>query len=530
MKSELIREANDRRERRDSIGPPPLSPHMKSELIQQANARRERQDSIPPPPLSPLMKSELIKQANARRERQDSIPPPPINTQTQVNSQHVYGDSIPPPPFSPRMKSELIHEVNVRRERQDSIGPPPMDPAMKTQIIQEARTRQERKDSIGPPPPFNADLKVELIREATVRRVRADSIGPPPDPLQGKALEPHKVGDVSGHPKSMSNLRQGAPHSLPPPTLATVLVNEELRNDFARFLDEEFATENLEFIEACDAFADTKMAPEAIEKEAKRIYNQFIIEGAPQEVNISGPMRKAIKKAVFMPKHGVVYQGIFEDAARELSHLLEANFMVRWLAKNTWRTIYYVPNQQSLPTLKQVLEHYRLRNQFELFLVAEDKEQFLYLWEALTRLTEHPNLEEAQSILSRFPEQLQTIPETMNTLSLAVTTESVEHLKSVDPTPIFRTLQVKWYSHWVVLQTWSLVKVTVNPSSFIPAALQQEEVSRTTFTHIHADDETSAIAAIAAANALATANVQSPSVCYIYLFISSLFYSLFFVL
>jgi len=227
------------------------------------------------------------------------------------------------------------------------------------------------------------------------------------------------------------------------------------------------------------------------------------------EVNISGPMRQTIKKCVFSPEHGVVYQGIFEEAARELSRLLEANFMLRWLQKNTWRQIDYVPYQQNLPTLKQVLEHYRLRNQFEWFLVAEKHENYLYLWEALTRLVRFPSLEDAQTIVNTFPEELKAVPEAMNILTQALTTKNAGLLKSVDPQPIFRMLQTKWYSRWVVSQTWSLVKIIVNPSSFIPAALQESPTvclqQQPSFKHIHAIDETSAIAAIAEANALVAA-------------------------
>lgn len=449
------------------------------------------------------------------------LPPPPGPPPPPVQ-----GLTVKPPPPPPVCVG--------RTERSDSIGPPPLSPSMKAELLREANGRRERRDSIGPPPPPMAPvMRGQLIAEATHRRERSDSIGPPPDPLvlrrsAAAAAATATTGTNAGTARSA--LATGAAVPAPtgsstdtlnttPPTLVTVLANAGLRDSFAAFLEEEFAGENLEFLEACNAFADARLAPGAVAREAAALYARFVREGAPCEVNISGPMRRRIRDGVRAADGAPVCQGVFEDAAREVAHLLAANFMPRWLARGTWRTTAFTPCTQTLPTLKQVLEHHRLRNQFEWFLAGEGKAAYLHAWEALAALQRAPALDAAQDALTAHGRLLQTAaPDAFATLTRAAMTHDAALLCTLDPAPLFRMLEVTWYPRWVVLQTWSLVCVPVDPRAFSPAALQQVQDAQTvqldegSVTHIHAGDETAAIAAIAAANALAQS--RSSPVCF----------------
>ena len=467
------------------------------------------------------------------------------------------------------MKSQLMAEAAVRRQRHDSIGPPPDPLALKaaaaaaSAAAHKEGAQRQRKDSIGPPPDpahhhahhHQPHKRSQLGATGTVvaaSRQRCDSIGPPPDPpadttattssklatsaplLPTAAAAAPTATTAQSLMFSSPPLCRRAPHSLPPPTLATVLVNEGLRASFARFLEEELAAESLEFLDECDAFAEAELTPDALAAEARRIYNRYVREGAPQEVNISGPVRKQIKLGVLKPKHGVVLQGVFEGAARELCTLLQENFMARWLAKNEWREIPFTPCAPALPSLRQVLAQPRLRNQFEWFLAGKDQQVYLYAWEALARLQQRPTLEAAAAAVDKFGSVMQqAVPEAFNTLTLALQTQSVDTLRTVDPTPLFRMLQIKWYPQWVVMQTWTLAKATACPSSAAfmlddeqedgehgdaaKAEVREEDaqeehtvqLQKDSVKHIHADDEESLIAAIAAANA-ALARTKSP--------------------
>ena len=449
-------------------------------------------------------------------------PPPPPEAAAAGKGPGLTVKPPPPPPV-----------CVGRTERSDSIGPPPLSPSMKEELLREANGRRERRDSIGPPPPPMAPvMKGQLIAEATHRRERSDSIGPPPDPLVLRRTAA-ATGTAAGTARSalattadsMSSSSAAAgcaptdTLNTTPPTLVTVLANAGLRESFAAFLKEEFAGESLEFLEACNAFADARLAPDAVAREAGALYARFVREGAPCEVNISGPMRRRIRDGVRAADGARVCQGVFEDAAREVAHLLAANFMPRWLARGAWRTTAFTPRTQSLPTLKQVLEHHRLRNQFEWFLAGEGKAAYLHAWEALAALQCAPALDAAQDTLKAHGPLLQSAaPDAFATLTRAVMTHDAALLRTVDPAPLFRMLEVTWYPRWVVLQTWSLVCVPVDPRAFSPAALQQAQDAQTvqleqgSLTHIHAGDETSAIAAIAAANALAQSRT-SPVCC-----------------
>lgn len=454
--------------------------------------------------------------------------PPPPALDDEVGPPTGAGLTVRPPPV-----------CVGRLERSDSIGPPPLSPSMKAELLREANGRRERRDSIGPPPPPMAPvMRGQLIAEATHRRERSDSIGPPPDPLDlrrsaaagapGAGTSAGTTGKAAGTARSAlatASATTGSPEvqNTTPPTLVTVLANAGLRDSFAAFLEEEFAGENLEFLEACNAFADARLAPGAVTREAEALYARFVREGAPCEVNISGPMRRRIRDGVRAAAQGApVCQGVFEDAAREVAHLLAANFMPRWLARGAWRGIAFTPCAQSLPTLKQVLVHHRLRNQFEWFLAGEGKAVYLHLWEALSALQRSPALGTAQDVLAAHGPLLQTAaPDAFATLTRAAMTRDAALLRTLDPAPLFRTLEVTWYPRWVVLQTWSLVCVPVDPRAFSPAALQQAQDAQTvqleqgSVTHIHAGDETSAIAAIAAISA---AQSRSSPVCFFQFF------------
>ncbi|CAH6789263.1 Rgs18 [Phodopus roborovskii] len=94
---------------------------------------------------------------------------------------------------------------------------------------------------------------------------------------------------------------------------------------FTRFLKTEFSEENIEFWEACEDFKKCK-EPQQISLEAKAIYEKFIQNDAPKEVNLDFHTKEVITKSITQPTlHS------FDAAQSRVYQLMEQDSYTRFL-------------------------------------------------------------------------------------------------------------------------------------------------------------------------------------------------------
>ncbi|XP_008575658.1 PREDICTED: regulator of G-protein signaling 18 [Galeopterus variegatus] len=99
---------------------------------------------------------------------------------------------------------------------------------------------------------------------------------------------------------------------------------------FTRFLKTEFSEENIEFWIACEDFKKSK-EPQQILLKAKEIYEKFIQNDAPQEVNLDFHTKEVITKSVTQPSlHS------FDAAQSRVYQLMEQDSYTRFLKSDIY--------------------------------------------------------------------------------------------------------------------------------------------------------------------------------------------------
>ncbi|XP_003785658.1 regulator of G-protein signaling 18 [Otolemur garnettii] len=99
---------------------------------------------------------------------------------------------------------------------------------------------------------------------------------------------------------------------------------------FTRFLKTEFSEENIEFWKACEDFKKSK-EPQQIILKAKAIYEKFIENDAPQEVNLDFHTKEIIAKSITQPTlHS------FDAAQSRVYQLMEQDSYTRFLKSDIY--------------------------------------------------------------------------------------------------------------------------------------------------------------------------------------------------
>ncbi|XP_006834251.1 PREDICTED: regulator of G-protein signaling 18 [Chrysochloris asiatica] len=99
---------------------------------------------------------------------------------------------------------------------------------------------------------------------------------------------------------------------------------------FTRFLKTEFSEENIEFWIACEDFKKSK-EPQQIIHKAKVIYEKFIQNDAPQEVNLDFHTKEIITKTIAQPTlHS------FDAAQSRVYQLMEQDSYTRFLKSDIY--------------------------------------------------------------------------------------------------------------------------------------------------------------------------------------------------
>ncbi|XP_004706838.1 regulator of G-protein signaling 18 [Echinops telfairi] len=99
---------------------------------------------------------------------------------------------------------------------------------------------------------------------------------------------------------------------------------------FTRFLKTEFSEENIEFWMACEDFKKSK-EPQQIILKAKAIYEKFIQNDAPQEVNLDFHTKEIITKSITQPTFYT-----FDAAQSRVYQLMEQDSYTRFLKSDIY--------------------------------------------------------------------------------------------------------------------------------------------------------------------------------------------------
>eukprot|EP00123_Amoebidium_parasiticum_P009026 comp19171_c0_seq1/m.21868 comp19171_c0_seq1/g.21868 ORF comp19171_c0_seq1/g.21868 comp19171_c0_seq1/m.21868 type:complete len:371 (-) comp19171_c0_seq1:545-1657(-) len=110
--------------------------------------------------------------------------------------------------------------------------------------------------------------------------------------------------------------------------LTDLLNDEDGYKMFRVHIEREHNEENLDFWEVCDKFEKAQYTPEELEKEAKAIWNKYLVQNAPNEVNVPAATRqkveKDIKKKKFTPH-------MFSESKTKTQELMSKDIYARFL-------------------------------------------------------------------------------------------------------------------------------------------------------------------------------------------------------
>ncbi|KAE9547493.1 hypothetical protein FO519_009294 [Halicephalobus sp. NKZ332] len=105
---------------------------------------------------------------------------------------------------------------------------------------------------------------------------------------------------------------------------------------FGEFLDKEYSRENLDFVLKCreykKLFQNSKKNQKKIQKLAKDIFDNFLEDGAPQEVNLESTVKAATKKAF----KDELEENTFSLAQNKIEQLLDNDKFRRFLKSSTY--------------------------------------------------------------------------------------------------------------------------------------------------------------------------------------------------
>lgn len=124
------------------------------------------------------------------------------------------------------------------------------------------------------------------------------------------------------------------------------LLNDPLGvEEFTKFLDKDFSAENLEFYFQFLQLQQIMDRSEYLEK-AKLICNQYIVEGAPHEINIVAAMRDKIMQEISKASLASLDIYIFHDAVDHVYHLMQTASYTRFLNSEAIKKLMGLPHRK----------------------------------------------------------------------------------------------------------------------------------------------------------------------------------------
>ena len=235
-----------------------------------------------------------------------------------------------------------------------------------------------------------------------------------------------------------------------PPSFMTAFYTPELRESLEEFLKKRFVNENIEFINDCNSFAEADfVSKSAMAEEAQRIYNRYIAEGSPMEINIGYKERSDLKDDVFSN----LDQGVFEKTSRSIRDGIETSFFLEWKLTGAWKTIRFAPIKLRPPTMTRVTENKRLWNQLIRFVSrSEDGKKYAEFHRKAELLRESPSVL-GLGVLYSFFEEFFDEPATDKQR------EVIPHLERAVKN-FYAMLERKYYPNWVLQKEWDCVSET----------------------------------------------------------------------
>lgn len=103
---------------------------------------------------------------------------------------------------------------------------------------------------------------------------------------------------------------------------------------FRAYLKKEFAEDNLKFWEEVSKFNKLKPTDKSLKKKAEEIFNMFIKDGAEQEINLPGAIRRTI---IIDFNNNNVRVNTFDVAQKSVFHLMENDSFRRFVKADEWK-------------------------------------------------------------------------------------------------------------------------------------------------------------------------------------------------
>jgi len=119
-------------------------------------------------------------------------------------------------------------------------------------------------------------------------------------------------------------------------SLEDFLQHSGRREYFAEFLVWEFSSENLTFWNGVNDFR--QLPPDKLPQEANKIFNQFIKEGAPMQVNVIGTRRKVIADAIEKPAS--ISNSLFDQAQGDIFKLMNKDTWPRFQKQDLYQKMW----------------------------------------------------------------------------------------------------------------------------------------------------------------------------------------------
>lgn len=126
-----------------------------------------------------------------------------------------------------------------------------------------------------------------------------------------------------------------------PPRWCEMISSPALKGNFCQFMRERQAIEAMDFITDVKVFESHEMPREGMLAEGKKIYDKYIVDGAPSEVNISG-IAKSQLKAIFTgdPESVNINSRMFSRSYFEVLELVQTDLFCEWSrSKRNWAEI-----------------------------------------------------------------------------------------------------------------------------------------------------------------------------------------------
>lgn len=191
-------------------------------------------------------------------------------------------------------------------------------------------------------------------------------------------------------------------------------LNAPLLKALKTFLESEFSTENLEFAKAIEQFREMgsgKLTATDLKENALKIYNTYVTEKAPKQVNLNAATRTSIKKILL--GESAVDIDIFNDALRVVEKLVSGDTLSRFM-----KTKEYEQAVANIELVKKELDilNVEYQNQPEDNRLNFVTQRLKGEIEALKKVNEDIEKYSSRNILMRNPKKLQEAQDQKNHL------------------------------------------------------------------------------------------------------------------